>query len=140
MTIDTRTAPLAAVVLRSALGIMFIAHALLKYQVYTLPGTAGFFASVGFPAWTAYPVFAAELAGGTLLVLGFRARWVALALIPVLLGAMSVHWGNGWLYTNANGGWEYTAFLVAASVSQALLGDGPALPALLGRRAAPARG
>ena len=32
--------------------------------------------------------------------------------------------GNGWAYTNANGGWEYAAFLSAATVTQALLGDG----------------
>lgn len=137
MNIDRRTAPLAAVVLRSALGGMFIAHALLKSQVYTLAGTASFFDSVGFPGWSAYPVFAAELAGGTLLLLGFQARWVALALIPVLLGAMSVHWGNGWLYTNTNGGWEYTAFLTAAALAQGLLGNGPPVTALLrGRTAA----
>ena len=38
--IDTRTAPYAAFVLRVALGVMFVAHALLKYYVFTLSGTA----------------------------------------------------------------------------------------------------
>ena len=47
--IDTRTAPYAALVLRVSLGVMFIAHALLKILVFTLPGTAQFFDSVGFP-------------------------------------------------------------------------------------------
>lgn len=47
--IDTRTAPYAATLLRVSLGIMFIAHALLKYVVFTLPGTVKFFESIGLP-------------------------------------------------------------------------------------------
>jgi putative oxidoreductase len=122
--IDNRTAPYAATLMRVSLGIMFIAHALLKLFVFTLPGTAQFFASVGFPAWTAYPVFAAELIGGTLLVLGLYTRWVAVMLIPILLGALMTHWGNGWVFSAPNGGWEYPLFLTVMSVVQALLGDG----------------
>src|SRR5690348_13055630 len=98
--LDSRTAPYAAALLRIALGLMFIAHGLLKVFVFTLPGTAQFFASVGFPGWSAYPVVAAELAGGALLVLGVYTRTVALALVPVLLGAASVHFGNGWVFSN----------------------------------------
>ncbi len=41
--IDSRTAPYAALLLRVSLGVMFIAHALLKYVVFTLPGTVQFF-------------------------------------------------------------------------------------------------
>lgn len=66
----------------------------------------------------------AEVAGGLLLIAGIAVRPIAIALIPVLLGAIYVHFGNGWLFTNPNGGWEYAAFLVAASVAQAFLGDG----------------
>ena len=47
--IDSRTAPYGAFILRVALGGMFIAHALLKYYVFTLPGTAKFFESLGLP-------------------------------------------------------------------------------------------
>jgi putative oxidoreductase len=114
----------AALVLRIALGTMFVAHGLLKLLVFTLPGTAEFFAAVGFPAWLAYPVTFAEIGGGALLILGVQTRAVAVALLPIVLGAISVHFANGWVYTNANGGWEYAAFLSAAVVAQALLGDG----------------
>jgi len=122
--IDHRTAPYAALLLRLSLGVMFIAHALLKVFVFTLPGTAQFFASVGFPAWMAYPVVGAELIGGILLVLGVYSRWVAAALVPILLGALYTHAGNGWLFSAPNGGWEYPLFLTFAAVVQALLGDG----------------
>ena len=124
MTQSTNTA-YAALVLRLALGTMFIAHALLKIMVFTPAGTVGFFASLGVPGWFAYPVMFAELAGGMLLIVGIQTRVVALALIPILVGSIAlVHGGNGWLYTNENGGWEYSAFLIAASLALALLGDG----------------
>lgn len=122
--IDTRTAPYAAFVLRASLGIMFIAHAVLKYSVFTLPGTAKFFESLGLPGPLAYVTFAAELIGGTLILAGLGTRWVSLALVPVLLGATWAHAGNGWLFSAPNGGWEYPAFLAVAAITQALLGDG----------------
>ena len=123
--IDHRTAPYAALVLRVALGAMYIAHSLLlKYYTFSLAGTAQFFESLGLPAALAYATFAAELAGGILLVAGIGTRWVALGLIPILAGATWVHVGNGWVFSAANGGWEYPVFLIAASLVQALLGDG----------------
>ncbi len=123
--INQRTAPYAALVLRVTLGVMFIAHSLvLKYFMYTLPGTAQFFESLGLPGALAYLTFWAELLGGIALVAGFATRWVSLALIPILLGATWVHLGNGWVFSGANGGWEYPVFLIAVSLVQALLGDG----------------
>jgi putative oxidoreductase len=122
--IDTRTAPYAALVLRIALGVMFIAHAALKYYVFTMPGTVQFFQSIGLPGALAYFTVWAEFLGGVLILAGLYSRWVSAALVPVLLGATWAHSGNGWAFTAANGGWEYPAFLAAAAVAQALLGDG----------------
>jgi putative oxidoreductase len=121
---DSRTAPYAALVLRVALGSMFVAHALLKYYVFTLPGTVKFFESLGLPGPLAYATFFAELVGGTLILLGLGTRLVSAALIPVLLGAAWAHAGNGWLFTAPNGGWEYPVFLAFAAAALALLGDG----------------
>lgn len=114
----------AALLLRLGLGTMFIAHGLLKVMVFTLPGAAGFFEQVGFPGWLAYAVTFAEIGGGILLIAGVRVSLVSLALLPVLLGALFVHWGSGWVFSSPNGGWEYPAFLALASVVQALLGPG----------------
>lgn len=122
--LHTKTAPYAALVLRVALGVMFIAHAALKIFVFTPAGTVGFFQSLGLPGPLAYAVIAAELIGGIALIFGVATRWVAVALLPVLLGATWVHAGNGWLFSNANGGWEYPAFLTAALLTLALLGGG----------------
>lgn len=120
------TAPYGVALLRVSLGVMWIAHALLKLLVFTLPGTAQFFDSVGLPGVLAYPVFAAELLGGLALVLGVYARQVALALVPVMAVAAWVHGPNGWVHTSAGGGWEYPVFLIAASLALWLLGDGAA--------------
>lgn len=114
----------AALINRLALGTMFIAHGLLKVVVFTLPGAVGFFESVGLPGWLAYVVTVGEIIGGAAIVLGIRTRWAVAALLPVLLGAVWVHWGNGWLFNAPNGGWEYAAMLVVVSVVQLLLGDG----------------
>jgi putative oxidoreductase len=114
----------AAFVLRVALGLMFVAHALLKYFVFTLAGTAQFFGSLGLPPGLGYLTFGAELVGGVLLVLGVRTRYVATAMIPILVGATWAHAGNGWVFSAPNGGWEYPAFLTVATCVQVLLGDG----------------
>ncbi|MBA3326333.1 MAG: DoxX family protein [Rhodobacteraceae bacterium] len=124
MTQDRMT-DLAAFLLRVALGLMFVAHSwLLKLVVFTLPGTAQFFVSLGLPGSTAYAVFAAEAVAGPLLILGVQARWVALVAMPLLLGATWSHLGNGWMFANANGGWEYPLYLTLLAFVQALLGDG----------------
>lgn len=114
-----------ALLLRVSLGIVLITHSLyLKLMVYTLGGTAQFFVSIGLPGWLAYVVFLLEAVGGILLILGYRARTVGLAMIPVLLGATWTHWPNGWLFTAENGGWEYPLFLAAMSGAVALIGAG----------------
>ena len=116
---DTQSA--GNTLLRVSLGLMFIAHSvILKYFTFTLAGTAQYFASIGLPSSLAYVVFALEAIGGVLLVLGIRTRWVALALVPVLIGATWAHIGNGWVFSNANGGWEYPVFLIVIAIVVAL--------------------
>jgi len=114
----------AALLLRLALGGVLLAHGLLKILVFTLPGTAGFFASVGFPGWTAYIVAPLEVIAGVALIVGYRSRLFAALTLPVQIGALLVHAPNGWLFSNANGGWEFSAVLVVLSVVVFLLGDG----------------
>lgn len=118
-------ADLAALTLRVAMGILFLAHAGLKIFVFTPAGTAGFFESLGFPGPLAYLVIAAELLGGIALILGVWTRWVSLALVPILLGSIyAPHGAAGFIFSNEGGGWEFPAFWAITLVVQALLGDG----------------
>ena len=118
-------ADLAATVLRVSTGVLFLAHAWLKLVIFTPAGTATYFESLGLPGALAYLVMAAELLGGTALILGVATRWVSLALVPILLGSIYVpHGAAGFFFSNAGGGWEFPAFWAVTLVVQALLGDG----------------
>jgi putative oxidoreductase len=110
--------------LRLGLGAVFLAHSYAKLAIFTLPGTVSFFEGHGIPGWTVYPVLAVELIGGVCLIVGAYARLAALALLPVMLGALLPHAANGWMFTNPGGGWEYVAFLIVALGAQVLLGRG----------------
>jgi putative oxidoreductase len=123
MTID-RTALYAALLLRLSLGVLFLAHGLLKVFVFTLPGTVKFFEGLGYPGALAYVVVAFEIGGGLLLLSGLFTRAAAVALTPVLLGALLVHLPNGWLFSNPHGGWEFPALWIVLLLVQVLLGPG----------------
>lgn len=123
--IEAATAPYGILLLRLCLGAMFIAHAMLKIRVFTIPGTIAFFKSLGLPGWMAYVTITAELVGAACLILGIYPRWVALLLVPLILGTIvTVHGKKGWLFSNQDGGWEYPAFWAAALLAVFLLGDG----------------
>ncbi|WP_426130888.1 DoxX family protein [Pararhizobium sp. PWRC1-1] len=125
--LQDRLSDYAVTLLRISLGVMYLAHSVvLKLFTFGLAGTAGYFESIGLPGWLASVTFAAEAIGGIMLVLGIYARWVAVALIPALIGAIIwVHSGNGWVFTAPGGGWEYPLYLIILSVAQFLFGDGP---------------
>lgn len=123
--IKTSSAPYAVLLLRVALGILFLAHFGLKVFVFTVPGFVGYFASLGLPAILAYAVLALEFFGGLALILGIYAPLVALPLALEMLGTiLFAHGVNGWLFTNKGGGWEFPAFWTVVLIALFLLGDG----------------
>lgn len=137
---EFRAADHGAFLLRVASGALLLAHGLLlKVMTFGFAGTAGFFQSIGYPAALAYVVIIAEVVGGLMLILGVYSRYVALALVPIMIGATVQHLPNGWMFAAPNGGWEFPAFWTVALVVQALIGDGsyalkPAnLPAIGGK-------
>lgn len=129
---DTRTAPYGLFLLRAALGLMWVSHALMKLFAFGVSGFAGYLGSLGMPGFLAGPVIAVELVGGLLILTGIYARQVSVLMIPVMAGAMFAHIGNGWLFSVPGGGWEYPAFLIVASLTVGLAGEGA-----LALRAAP---
>jgi putative oxidoreductase len=138
---DPRLTPYAILLLRVSLGVMFLAHGLLmKIMTFGLPGTMGYFASIGYPPVLGAIVAIAETAAGIALILGLWTRLVSLLTVPLLLGAAAQHMGNGWVFSAQGGGWEYPVFWAVTMVVQAGLGAGAwALDAsrLLGRRLQP---
>ncbi|MGZ8367788.1 MAG: DoxX family membrane protein, partial [Rhodoplanes sp.] len=60
--IDARTAPYAALLLRVSLGVLLLAHGLLlKVLTFGVPGTVGYFQSIGYPGFFAYLVMLGEI-------------------------------------------------------------------------------
>lgn len=114
----------ALLILRSSLGVMWIAHAGLKFFVFTIAGFAAWLSSQGIPAWFAWPVFLTEFLGGICILFGFRGNQASLMLVPVLAVATLIHANNGWVHTSSGGGWEYPLFLLLMSIVHGLLGDG----------------
>ena len=123
--IDTRTAPYAALILRVSLGELFMAHGLwMKVFTFGIPGTVGYFESLGYPGFFAHLVILGEVGGGLALILGLWTRTISVLLLPIMIGATLQHIGNGWVFSNPNGGWEFPVFWIAALIVQALLGPG----------------
>jgi len=122
---DSRTAPYAALLLRVSMGLLFLAHGLaLKVFTFTIPGTVGYFQSIGYPGFFVYLVILGEIGGGLALILGVWTRAIAVLLLPIMIGATLQHVGHGWVFNATGGGWEFPVFWIVALLVQALLGDG----------------
>lgn len=136
------TTPYAAFLLRVTMGVMLLAHGLLlKVMTFGLPGTMGFFGSIGYPPILGAVVAIAEIAAGLALIAGLWVRLASLLTLPIMIGATIQHLPAGWLFSAQGGGWEFPAFWSAALLVQAGLGAGAfALDAnrLAGRPAAKA--
>ena len=113
-----------ALMLRVLLGSVLLAHGLLKIFVFTISGTVGYFESLGLPAIVAYLTIFGEVAGGLALIAGLYTRLTALLSLPILLGATWAHAGNGWVFSNEGGGWEFPALLAVLAGVVALQGAG----------------
>ena len=124
MKTNTRWLDRGLLLLRLALGAVFVAHGLQKLLVFGLGGVAGMLTSLGlpFPALNAALVTAAELGGGVLLLTGAATRVAAVVLAFAMSVAMvTVHLPNGFF---APAGVEYTFTLLVANLALAMTGGG----------------
>lgn len=116
---------LALLVLRLALGAIFIAHGAQKVFVYGFAGTSASFGDMGVPLEGVMGPLVAllELVGGILIVLGLATRVVAAALVVnMIVATLLVHLAAGIFVTE--GGYELTLLLGAASLALVLAGAG----------------
>lgn len=119
-----RLRPIGLLIGRVVLGIVFIAHGWQKFTK-GMEATAQGFESMGIPAPTlsAYFTVAAELIGGSMLILGALLPLAGLALAGVMLGAMFfVHLDGG--FFSRDGGYEYVLLLAAVSIAIGFSGGG----------------
>jgi putative oxidoreductase len=114
----------AQLLLRLSLGIILLFHGLLKIFVFTIPGTVGFFESIGLLAIIAYLTIFGEVVGGAAIIIGLYTRLASILSLPILLGATWAHLGNGWVFSNQGGGWEFPLLLVVLAIVVAMQGSG----------------
>lgn len=115
----------APLVLRVALGIVFVWHGYSKLFTMGVPMVAGFLGSIGipFPGALAYVLAYGELAAGILLIIGLCTHWAAkFATIVAIVAFFTVHIKNG--FAIDKGGYEYIMLIFAAAVSVLITGAG----------------
>ena len=119
----TRT-DLALLMLRIALGTVFVMHGGQKLFVLGPPAVAGFLGSLGvpFPGVNAWLVIAAELGGGLALLTGALTRLAGLATAFTMVVAIAtVHGANGFFLP---AGFEFVLTLLLTSLAIVLTGPG----------------
>jgi len=127
--------PVAEAFVRVVVGIMFLVHVSIKFQVGADKVAANIFAPNGVePAlmWT-YIVMFLELVGGACLIVGLFTRFVAAVLaIEMLVALVFVHLAKG--YGIVGGGYEYVLLIGAVCFAIAIRGGGPySLDRLVGK-------
>ncbi len=125
-----RLQPLSLLVMRVALGVIFIAHGWQK--VFSMQGVEKMVSGLGFPWWMAFVLTAAELGGGILVLVGLLTRLGALAIcVDMCVAIAKVHWSHG---LKGPQGFEYPLACAALAFALIFLGAGPiALDAVLFR-------
>jgi putative oxidoreductase len=136
--LEQTLSPFAEPLVRVAAGLMLLPHGAQKlfgwFGGYGVDATGQFFAAkLGLPPSLALVAGLIEFFGGLFLALGFLTRPAA-ALVVGLMGVavVSVHWGNGFFWTN--GGYEYPLLWGIVALSYVIRGGGAySVDALIGR-------
>lgn len=112
--------PYAALFMRLAVGGVFLAHGITKFQ-NGIGATAGMLANIGFPFSTMFAVIlmTVETVGAICVLLGILTRaWAAAMAVVMIVAILAVKLPRG-------GNFELEALLLAGAVTLVALGDGP---------------
>ncbi len=112
--------------IRLAFGAVLLSHGLLL-KVFTLgiENTLSYFNDAyNIPATLTYLIIFGETFGGLAILVGLYTRLAALLSLPILIGAFCIHLGNGWLFSNPGGGWEFPALLIIMAIILSIRGNG----------------
>ncbi len=103
-------------ILRISVGLMLMAHGVIRVVVNTVSGFGEFLNAKGFfiGIIIAWGVTIFEIAGGLLLALGYYRKLICAGFILNLaMGILLVHIQNGWFVVGySSGGAEYSVLLI----------------------------
>ena len=123
----------AGLILRVALGGVMFAHGAQKLLGWFggngFDGTMGFFTNVMHLPWiVAFLVIIGESIGSLALIAGLLTRFTAASFIVIMLGAISVHWPQGffmnWFGQQSGEGFEYHLLVIGMSLVLLVVGGG----------------
>ena len=123
----------AGLILRVVLGGVIFAHGAQKllgwYGGFGFEGTMGFFTQkMGLPWLVAFLVIIGESIGSLALIAGLLTRFTAASFIVIMLGAISVHWPQGffmnWFGQQSGEGFEYHLLVIGMSFVLLVVGGG----------------
>jgi putative oxidoreductase len=104
--------------LRIAVAIIFLAHAIVRICNGSIPQFAEFLTGKRLPFGVAqvWCITTYEITGGVLLILGRYTRWVTAGFIALLaIGIVLIHADQGWFVgEHGTGGSEYSFILIVA--------------------------
>ncbi|MFA4137014.1 MULTISPECIES: DoxX family protein [unclassified Brevibacillus] len=113
----------STLILRVIAGLTFAIHGVAKFQM-GLENVAGFFGTMGLPAFIAYLVAFLEVVGGIALILGLGTRVFAGALSVVMLGAIfKAKLAVGFMGGEGGAGYELDLALLAILVALGISGS-----------------
>ena len=115
---QNKLADIAFMGLRSAIGVIFIAHGMMKFN----PGFAGFLGNMGLPAEMQIPIALAEVVPGILLIIGVLSRISAGMLSVIMMGA--IFHVKGAKSLTGDGGFELDLILLASCLVIIVAGPG----------------
>ncbi len=114
----------ALLVLRVALGLIFIVHGSQKLFSFGFAGVAGFLSSLGVPLPNVFAVIVTlvEFGGGILIFLGLLTRLAAFfILINMLVAFFRVHLAHGFFLPQ---GFEFVLLILGVTLALLLAGSG----------------
>lgn len=112
-------------VLRLALGVLFLLHGIAKLQKGIGP-IIGMVEGVGLPAFVAWGVYVGEVLAPLLVIAGWYARVGALVIVINMLFAIALAHADKLFTLGPTGGWalELQGMFLFAALAVALLGPG----------------
>ena len=125
---DVEASDLALLVLRAAIGAVFLAHGWNHiFRGGRIAGTGRWFESLGMRPGVVHAWLASvtEVGAGILLIVGLLTPLAAAGVVGVMLVAWIInHRGNGFFIFRPGEGWEYVMTLTVTGLALAMLGAG----------------
>jgi putative oxidoreductase len=113
-------------ILRLTLGSLMLPHGIAKL-INGVGGIERMLASAGLPEFLAYGVYVGEVIAPIMLIIGFYARWGAVAIvINMLFAILLAHTHEIFMLKSTGGGWalELQGFFLLTAVAVIFTGPG----------------